>query len=196
MKDSVHVELLSRLDHFSLTPKVVVDVEGRSDHPHGALRQRFPRARLISTGAPESPAEASASIMSRLWRRRPNVEYLGCPAHQISLSNGSVDLVIAHDWSPGIDKLDASLLEIHRVLVSGGLFLCTAPSAASSAGQADIHDFGSALMRAGFVEPVLDIDRYASEDEEVIHVAAFAGSSRHAPKDDEFVVPFPKIARR
>ena len=195
MKERVHVELLSRLDHFSLTPNVVVDVEGRSDGSHGALRQRFRRARLISTGAPENSTEARSSIMSRLWRRRPNVEYLACPTHQLSLSDHSVDLVIAHDWSPGIDKLAASLREIHRVLVSGGLFLCTAPSAASVPGQADIHDFGSALMRAGFVEPVLDIDRYA-DDEEIIHVAAFAGSSQHAPTDGEVVVPFPKVTRR
>lgn len=196
MKAPAHVELLSRLDHFSLTPKVVVDLEGRSDGSHGALRQRFPRSRLISTGAPENSTDASSSIVSRLFRRRPKVEHLACAAHQISLSDHSVDLVIAHDWSPGIDKLDASLKDIHRVLVPGGLFLCTAPSAASSPGQADIHDFGSALMRAGFVEPVLDIDRYAGEEEEVIHVAAFAGASHHAPTDGEVVVPFPKVTRR
>lgn len=196
MNEPAHVELLNRLDHFSLTPKVVVDIDGRANGPHGALRQKFPRARLVSTGAPESTGTASSSVMSRLFRRPPNVEYLDCPAHQISLPDHSVDLVIAHDWSPGVDALDASLREICRVLVSGGLFLCTTPSAMSSPGQADIHDLGSALMRAGFVEPVLDIDRYADERGEVIHVAAFAGSSQHAPNEGEVVVPFPKRTRR
>ena len=51
-------------------------------------------------------------------------------------------------------------------------------------------------MRAGFVEPVLDIDRFPGEGEEVIHVAAFAGVHRQQGGDGEVVVPLSKISRR
>jgi len=196
MKPQVRDELMDRLDHFSLTPKVIVDVDGKANGSQGVLAQRFPRARLISTGSSSAYPTAGESIIRRWFGRGPRIEYLDCAVHEVALADGSVDLVIAHDWSPGVDSLDAALAQIHRVLMVGGLFLCSSPSPMSAPGQPDIHDFGSALMRAGFVEPVLDIDRFSDDGGEIIHVAAFAGVARGPSNDGEVVVPFPKSTRR
>jgi malonyl-CoA O-methyltransferase len=196
MKADIRDELMNRLDHFSLAPKVVVDIDGEADGSRGALIQRFPRARLIATGSSSGRPAERESIIRRWFGRGPRIEHLDCPIHQIPLTDGSVDLVIAHDWSPGVDSLDVALEEIHRVLATGGLFLCSSPSAMSVPGQPDIHDFGSALMRAGFIEPVLDIDRFSDDGGEIIHVAAFAGPARRPTNDGEVVVPFPKSTRR
>lgn len=196
MNPLAHEELLSRLDHFSLAPRVIVDISGNGEGSGASLSKRFPKSRLISTGRPEQSKDGVCFTLSRLWRRKPRVEYLACNPEQIPLEDRSVDLIVAFDWSAGVDTLDAALGELHRILVSGGGFLCASRSAISAPGLADIHDFGSALMRAGFVEPVLDVDRYTSEEGEVIHVAAFAGSHRHQGDDGEFVVPVSKISRR
>ncbi len=196
MNARVYEELLSRLDQFALSPKIVIDIGGHADGSQGALRQRFPKSRLISTGEVKRKEGGQGSILGRLWRRRLQVEHLTCAMHELPLADGSVDLVVAHDWRPGVDSLDGALTEIHRVLMSGGVFLSTTPSPTSLSGMADIHDFGSALMRAGFIEPVLDIDRFAGDDGEVIHVAAFAGSPREPHGVGEIIVPLSKISRR
>ncbi|MFM7708200.1 MAG: hypothetical protein ACKO9D_09315, partial [Gammaproteobacteria bacterium] len=62
---------------------------------------------------------------------------------------------------------------------------------------------GAALARAGFVEPVLDVDRHRTSDGaaiEVIHAAAFAGEARRRGAGDvtaaETLIPLDGIGRR
>ncbi|MFM7396451.1 MAG: class I SAM-dependent methyltransferase [Gammaproteobacteria bacterium] len=203
MTERVRLELLERLDHFSLAPKVVLDLEGKADGSQHDLRRKFSGARLLSTGRPSATEAKSrrGSFFGRLFQRGARTEYLEATLAHLPLEDRSVDLVVAHDWSAGIKQLDAALSELHRVLVPGGLFLCSTPSPTSTPGHADIHDLGSALMRAGFMEPVLDIDRIAGSTSEVIHVAAFAGAARynaagHPVGEGETVLPFPRVSQR
>jgi len=117
----------------------------------------------------------------------------------LPLTDGSVDLVLGHWLMPGADTLDAVLVEIRRCLAPGGLFLWT--SAGPLNGESpipealDMHDLGSALTRAGFLEPVLDVDRYPGAHCEVIHAAAFAGESGRATAN-EVVIPLDALRRR
>ncbi len=88
---------------------------------------------------------------------------------------------------------------IRRCLAPGGLFLWTSagptPGETSSQDAIDMHDLGSALTRAGFIEPVLDVDRYPAARLEIIHAAAFAGEAvRNMP--DEVLVPLDSLRRR
>jgi malonyl-CoA O-methyltransferase len=73
--------------------------------------------------------------------------------------------------------LDLALTEVRRVLTPRGLFLfstlgpatlrelreswATADRAPHVHDFADMHDLGSALARAGFIEPVLDVEQYS-----------------------------------
>jgi SAM-dependent methyltransferase len=97
----------------------------------------------------------------------------GTPEH-LSLADGSVDLVLGHWLAPGFESLDAVLAELRRVLAPGGLFLWTTPGLGAAPEPIDLHDLGGALTRAGFLEPVLDVDRYGAAYE-IIHASAFAG---------------------
>jgi hypothetical protein len=82
-----------------------------------------------------------------------------------------------------------------------------------------MHDLGTALGYAGFVEPVLDIDRFVVDDasqqaartadgarmdaviREVIHIAAFSGGAMQqagtrSDRANETLVPLAAIGRR
>ena len=158
MSRPVYEELLSRLDHFALNPAVVLDIDGQRAGLPEALRARFARARIISTGQAKKSAGMFASMFERIVRRGSRIEYIDATLTRWPLDDQSVDLVVANDWAPGIEALDASLSEIHRVLLDGGLFLCSSPSATAVRGQADIHDLGSALMRAGRFDRQIYVD--------------------------------------
>lgn len=202
---NTRLELLDRLDHFALIPKAVLDIGGCVAQVDNALQRRFPLAQIIvarSSVPGVALAEQPTHIggFRALYRKllgKPRLStVIEASMDRIPLADYSVDVIVADQWAPGVGMLDAALSELHRVLVEGGLFLCTTPSPVSLVGQADMHDLGSALMRAGFIEPVLDVDRAGASRGEIIHVAAFAGVSRRQAGGSETVVPFPSSSRR
>lgn len=230
-------ELLERLDHFTPEPRVVLDLGGGvTADARDALRRRFPPARILVTGplegaagraadgltdaagrgtAPDGLVRRALGAWSALRGRLPggtrHIERLDAAPDRLPLAEGSVDLVLGHWLAPGIAALDDVLAELRRVLAPGGLFLWTTPGLGASPEPIDLHDLGGALARAGFLEPVLDVDRYdaagaATRDSgaayEVIHAAAFAGDTRRATglgragDDGETVVPIGALRRR
>jgi malonyl-CoA O-methyltransferase len=228
-------ELFERLGPFALTPRTVLDIGGAltgDDAGRSALRALFPRARFIATRDPatrdpsahdmaadgpalrdpgratRSRALAGFAALRRLLPGAPlPVERLVAPPDRLPLADGSVDLALGHWLSPGMDALDAVLAELRRTLAPGGLFLWTTPGLGAAAEPIDLHDLGSALARAGFAEPVLDVDRHRAPTGggvlEVIHAAAFAGAplrgTQHDPGDAasrETLIPPDRIGRR
>ena len=198
-------ELLERLDHFSLAPKLVVEIgSALATRPDG-LRQKFPRARIVAV---TEPGEGRAVVrrggrlsLRALFGKLPGfcaqVEHVEAPSVNLPFADASVDVVVADCLLAGSDRLDAVLAEVGRILRPGALFLWNTPGPGSRSDQAyartdfiDMHDIGSALGRAGFAEPVLDVDRLG--DVEVIQVAAFAG----AQASGEIFVAVDSIGRR
>lgn len=222
-QDQARTELLSRLEHFALQPRTVLDLGGAvSGADDGVLRRRFPQARIILSRSVSrslgrraagtsiagvehgTPATNVVGRLQQWWQRlvRSSVappEHISAEPDALPLPDASVDLVLGHWLMPGVESLDAVLVEIRRCLVPGGLFLWTSagptPGEPSSPAAIDMHDLGSALTRAGFIEPVLDVDRYPAARLEIIHAAAFAGeAARNMP--DEVLVPLDSLRRR
>jgi malonyl-CoA O-methyltransferase len=200
-------ELLDRLDHFALRPRVVLDLcGGVTDGARDALRRRFPSARIVVTGplacaaggAPvpsvdhAAPGGLTRRALDALRRLIPGsasaVERIDAAPDHLPLVEGSVDLVLGHWLAPGIESVDAVLAELRRVLAPGGLFLWTTPGLGATREPIDLHDLGGALARAGFLEPVLDVDRYGAAYE-IIHASAFAGAAPRAAGGSAVVLP-------
>jgi malonyl-CoA O-methyltransferase len=169
--ERVRNELLERLPLFNLQPAVVLDLGAGTGHGARALRATYRRALVIALDA--------APGMLRQARRRTGVfrkfARVCAGAAQLPLATASVDLVFSNLMLQWCNDLERPLAEVRRVLKPGGLFafstfgpdtlkeLRAAWAAADGDSHVnrflDLHDVGDALVRAGFAEPVLDIER-------------------------------------
>jgi malonyl-CoA O-methyltransferase len=118
------------------------------------------------------------------WRARPLSAAVCAAAGSLPLADRSVDLVFCNlllHWCP---DPDAALREMQRVLKPDGLLVLSTwgPDTLRELRAAwaqvdseehvirffDMHDIGDALLRCGFREPVLDVDRLQTRHRDVM----------------------------
>lgn len=173
LQSRVRAELLERLKPFKITPQVALDLGTGTGRGAQALRRAYRRALVLALD--------SAPGMLREARRRSGIfrrfERVLADAARLPLATASVDLVFSSLLLPWCSDLAEPLAEVRRVLSPGGLFafstlgpdtlheLRASWAAVDEDSHVnrfyDLHDVGDALMRAGFAEPVLDVERIA-----------------------------------
>lgn len=173
LQAQVRDRLLERLDWVSLEPGRVLDLGAGTGRALAGLAGRYPQAELLAADLVPAMAEVAS-------RRRPDALALCCDAARLPLPDASVDLVFSNllvHWCP----IDTVLGEVRRVLRHPGLFsfATLGPRSYGELRDAwaevdeqphvmdfpDLHEVGDALLRAGFAEPVVDVEtlvvRYA-----------------------------------
>ena len=171
LQAEVRGQLLERLDYVKLEPAVVVDLGCGTGHSSRALKERFPRARVIALDLAEGMLREARRRSG--WRRR--FDRVCADARRLPVAAGSVDLLFSNLMLQWCTELDEVFAEFRRVLRPSGLvnFTTFGPDtlfelreawAAADGGVhvnafADMHDLGEGLMRAGLAEPVLDVER-------------------------------------
>jgi malonyl-CoA O-methyltransferase len=166
----VSTELLERLAAFRFAPRVVLDLGAGTGRVTRELKRRYPRALVIALDiAPGMLHEARRQL--RPWRRFARV----CgDALRLPLRDGSVDLVFSSLMLQWCEPLAQAFAEVRRVLRPEGFFAFstfgpdTLHELRDAWAQADgythvnrftdVHDVGDALVHAGLMEPVLDVD--------------------------------------
>jgi malonyl-CoA O-methyltransferase len=164
-------ELLDRLDFFKLEPDAVVDLGAGTGRITGELKRRYKRATVVALDiAPGMLREARSHF--GLFRR---FERVCGDVRRLPMLDGSVDVAVSNLMLQWCDDLDLAFAEIRRVLKPDGFFAFTTfgPDTLRELRAAwatvdtythvnsfiDMHDVGDALGRAGFTEPVLDVER-------------------------------------
>lgn len=168
-------ELLSRLEPFSFSPGIVLDVGAGTGRMTGALKKRYRSALVVALDL--SPGMLhEAKRHQQLFRR---FERVCGDATRLPVADASVDVVVSSLMLQWCDPPDPAFAEIRRVLKPDGLFAFstlgpdTLRELRSAWAEADgdpyaynhvnhftdMHDVGDALVRAGLSEPVLDVDR-------------------------------------
>lgn len=172
LQAEVREELLSRLVLLRAAPRAVLDLGAGTGLGAAALKRAFPRAAVTAVDFSAAMLQ-QARRHSRFWRP---IRCIEADARALPIESSSIDLVFTNLMLQWVEPLDDALLEIRRVLKPGGLLLAssfgplTLQELRAAWGEADagvhvndfvdMHDFGSALQRAGFSEPVLDVDRH------------------------------------
>ncbi|MGD9951297.1 MAG: methyltransferase domain-containing protein [Burkholderiales bacterium] len=171
LEAEVGARMLERLDVVRLEPRRILDAGCGPAPQAAALASRYP-------GAAQLVLDFSLPMLARARRALPwRARLRGARAHavcarleRLPLAAASVELAwsnMALHWAA---DARAALAELARVLAPGGLLMFsvagpdTLKELRAAAGEArvhrftDLHDWGDALVAAGFSAPVMDME--------------------------------------
>jgi malonyl-CoA O-methyltransferase len=167
----LRLRLLERLDLVKLVPQCVLDLGAASGQSTRLLKQRYPKARVLGIDLSEAMLREARREQSFLRR----FDRAAMDAQALALKEASVDLVFSNLMLAWCNQPDQVFRETSRVLKPGGLLMFTSlgPDTLREVREAfghsderthvhrfiDMHDLGDALMRTGFLEPVMDTER-------------------------------------
>ncbi len=169
---TVRAELLDRLLDLRLEPRTILDLGAGTGVGTRELKRRFPKALVVAVDLAPGMLRVAAR-RSSWWR--PFRRVVG-DAYRLPFRNESFDLVFSSLMFQWCDNLRDSFVEVRRVLAPTGRLLMSTfgPDTLTELRQSwaaagdganhvsrflDLHDVGDALVSAGLVEPVLDVDR-------------------------------------
>ncbi|MEJ7746527.1 MAG: malonyl-ACP O-methyltransferase BioC [Luteimonas sp.] len=183
LQREVEARLLESLDYYDsrsagrAAPQVVLDVGCGPARAAAAMQQRWPRAQVVAIDI-ALPMLHAAAPHRRGWRPlRRHAARVCADAAALPVAEGTVDVVFSNLCLQWIDDLPALFAGFRRVLKPGGLLLVstfgreTLVELRDAFAHADatphvspfvsMAQFGDAMMRAGFRDPVLDRDVFA-----------------------------------
>ena len=188
LQREVCARLLDHLDPVRLDPRRVLDLGCGTGQAFDALARRYPAASLVGL-------DLATAMLGRArqrgpwWRRLPGSRRPGlvcADAECLPLASASVELVFSN---LALQWCDAARVfaEAARALRTDGLILFstfgpdTLRELRSAFAEADggphvnrfvdMHDLGDALVRAGFADPVMEMETITLEYDSVLAVA-------------------------
>jgi malonyl-CoA O-methyltransferase len=159
-----------RLDYIKLQPETVLDAGCGTGFITKDLLKRYPKSQIIAL-------DLALNMMNKTkqhggWLRKPKL--VCADAEKLPLQAESVDLVVSNlmiQWSNDLTKMFAGF---HSVLKPNGLLLfstfgpdtlkemrmswATVDNTPHTSSFVDMHEIGDALLKAGFINPVTDME--------------------------------------
>ncbi|BAW79974.1 biotin biosynthesis protein BioC [Candidatus Nitrosoglobus terrae] len=183
LQQRVGDQLLERLDLVKLSPTVVLEVGAGTGLQTKGLLRRYGKAQIIALDlAPEMLNQARQRVKGKLPSMFTRIlkghmsRFICGDAEYLPFADQSVDLIFSNLTLQWCWSLDAIFTEFQRVLKLGGLLTFTTfgPDTLKELRAAwsgvdnyqhvnpfmDMHDIGDGLLRAGLVQPVMDVEHY------------------------------------
>ncbi len=170
LQHEVCSRLLEKLEVVNVSPQMILDAGTGTGGAIPALFARYKKAQLVTLDLSEKMLQ-KANQQGGLLRSPQAV----CgDIEQLPFADDSFDLVFSSLSMQWCNDLNAALLEAKRVLKPGGLYIFTTfgpdtlkelrhswgnPDTDNHVNQfIDMHDIGDALLRDGFLQPVMEAE--------------------------------------
>ncbi len=175
--------LLERLELIKLKPQQIMDLGSGPGHAASKLARRYRQAQVLEVDISADMLRYSASQASRFFYKR---QRLCADVEQLALADNSIDLVFSNlmlQWSKDLDR---AFVEVSRALTNNGLFIFStfgpdtllelrkswqsADDKVHVNAFVDMHDVGDALIRAGFENPVMEVENITVHYDTVMQI--------------------------
>lgn len=170
LQNEVCRRLLEKLDVVKIVPRLILDAGAGTGTAIPILYERYNKAQVVALDLSENMLHQSARKGGLL--RSP---YLVCAdIERLPFADNTFDLIVSSLSMQWCNDISLAMLEAHRVLKPGGLFVFTTfgpdtlkelryswakVDAANHVNQfIDMHDIGDALLYHGFSEPVMEAE--------------------------------------
>ena len=172
-----------RLDYIKLQPNTALDIGCGTGYLTHDLLKRYPKANVIALDLAFNMVKKTIKESNQDWTVRLNPlkrrsqgkpQALCADAEQLPLKSDSVDLIVSNlmlQWSNDLAK---TFTGFHSLLSPNGLLLFTTfgPDTLKEMRESwasvdetphtspfiDMHEIGDALLQAGFINPVTDME--------------------------------------
>lgn len=164
--------MLERLDLVRMQPQVILDVGCGTGVVTAELARRYKKAHVLALDLAEP-------MLKKARERKPwfrHMDFICGDADALPLADGCVDMIFSNAAVQWCENLQATLQEFLRVLKPGGLLMFTTfgPNTLTEMRQSweavdgyshvnrflDMHDVGDMTLKAGFAEPVIDVEHF------------------------------------
>jgi len=174
LQHEVADRMLERLDFVRLTPALIIDVGSGTGRGARGLAERYRQARVLALDLAQAMLQQSRQHLSWLARWRARQWFVCGDAERLPLRSQCAQLLFSNLTLQWCTDLDQTFGEFYRVLQPGGLLMFSSfgPDTLRELRQSwrtvddrvhvnafmDMHDVGDALLRAGFADPVMDVE--------------------------------------
>lgn len=181
LQREVSDRMAERLQYIKVEPAVILDAGTGTGYGAAQLRSQYPEARVVELDVAHAMLQASLNRQQqnqsflKKWLNRQQPWQVVADVERLPLADASVDMIWSNLTIQWVNIPDSVFAEFQRVLKPGGMlmFSTLGPDTLFELRDAfkgidgathvnefiDMHDLGDALVRSGFAEPVMDIDR-------------------------------------
>lgn len=163
--------LLEHLEPVQIEPSLILDIGAGTGSCTRRLQKTYRKAQIVAVDVAPEMLKAARRKAPRFRSRQ---RFVCTDAQQLGIISARADLVYSNLTLPWCADLDRTFAEIFRVLKPGGLMALSTlgPDTLRELRESwrqiddlehihmfiDMHDIGDALVRAGFVDVVLDTE--------------------------------------
>ena len=171
LQRTVAERLMERLELVSISPKVIIDAGSGPGAAARQLAKMYKGAQVIQFDLSIEMLRQSKSLGPRYFSKQ---QFVCGDVEKLPLGENLTELFFSSLMLQWCNDLDETFAQIKNTLKRQGLFLFatlgpdTMKELRSSWAEVDddvhvntfidMHDIGDALVRAGFVEPVMDVE--------------------------------------